>query len=51
MIVCQNYYCIKSFCYLKTLEQYFEKLNNGMQKSEEFEGFKTPDPEQSLISS
>ena len=48
--VSENYYCIKSFCRLNTLKYHFEKVNNGTQKSEEFEGFKTPAPERRLIS-
>ena len=38
-----RYYCIKSFCHLKTLEKRFEKLSlyyyNGVQKHEGFVGF------------
>ena len=38
-----HYYCIKSFCHLKTLEKRFEKLflyyYNGVQKHEGFVGF------------
>ena len=38
-----RYYCIKSFCHLKTLEKSFEKIilynYNGAQKHEGFVGF------------
>ena len=38
-----RYYCIKSFCHLKTLEKRFEKFflyyNNGVLKYEGFVGF------------
>ena len=38
-----SYYCIKSFCHLKTLEKRFEKFMfvyyNGAQKHEGFVGF------------
>ena len=39
----EYYYCIKSFCHLKTLEKRLEKLifvyYNGVQKHEEFLSF------------
>ena len=38
-----HYYCIKSFCHLKTLEKHFLKFNlyyyNGTQKHEGFASF------------
>ena len=38
-----RYYCIKSFCHLKTFEKRFKKFilfyYNGAQKHEEFVGF------------
>ena len=50
-----RYYCIKSFCHLKTLEKRFEKIFlyycNGTQKHEGLVGLKKPVPEQRLTSS
>ena len=44
-----RYYCIKSFCHLKTLENASKKsfmyYCNGAQKHERFVGFETPLPE------
>ena len=34
-----RYYCIKSFCHLKTLESSFLYIFNGAQKHEGFVGF------------
>ena len=37
------YYCIKSFCHLKTLEKgYFLYYYNGVQKHKSFIGFENP---------
>ena len=44
-----RYYCIKSFCHLKTLENASKKsfmyYCNGAQKHERFVGFEMPLPE------
>ena len=50
-----RYYCIKSFCHLKTLEKSFKRsflyYKNGAQKHEGFVGFEKPVPKQRLTSS